>query len=189
MRVHMLGEVLTAHFPLFEADDVTKKTGETSFVVTTWRDGALDPQPATVTEIGTTGEYTVAYTPPSVGPWEVEVFDPGTGARWREDVIVEQARAQWGFSASDDTVDISFSAWMGIDEQTVLDLDSLAAEVRTQDGSVVVALGTETVADANGVYRFVGDATLIPAGNEYYLALTATRGTVTWTGTLGFNKV
>jgi len=189
MRVHILGEVLTAHFPLFEPDGVTKKSGVVGFATTTWRDGALDPQPVSVTEIGTTGEYTAAYTPPEVGPWELEVYDPTTGVRWREDVIIEQARAQWGFSASDDTTDISFSVWMQIDEQTVLDLDSMTAEVRSQDGSVVIPMGTETVPDALGVYRFVASAALVPAGNEYYLALSASRGIVIWTGTLGFNKV
>jgi hypothetical protein len=189
MRVHILGEVLTAHFPLFEPDGVTKKSGVVGFTTTTWRDGALDPQPVSVTEIAATGEYTAAYTPPTVGPWELEVYDPTTEVRWREDVIVEQARSQWGFSASDDTADISFSVWMQIDEQTVLDLDDMAAEVRSQDGSVVVAMGTETVPDAFGVYRFTASAALVPAGNEYYLSLSASRGIVAWTGTLGFNKV
>lgn len=189
MRVHMLGEELTAHFPLFENDGITKKSGVTGFVTTTWRDGVLAPEVVTITEIGTSGEYTAAYTPPVVGPWELEVYDPGTGARWREDVIVEQARAQWGFAASDDTTDLAFSVWMQIDEQTVLDLDGITAAVRSQAGGELAALGTETVADANGVYRFVCDATLVPAGDEYYLALVATRGIVTWTGTLGFNKV
>ena len=189
MRTIKLGEAFVAHFPVFEADQVTKRSGVAVFSTAVWHDGVVSAVPATVAEIGATGEYTVTITPTAVGAWGVEVYVPVSGDRWGEDVTVEQQQVAWGFSAADDEVEISFSVWADLDGQTILDLDSLAAVIRNQAGTVEIDLGTETVPDARGVYRFATTSGWVPSGDEYYLSVTATRDIVIWTGSLGFNKV
>lgn len=64
-------------FNVLAADGITKVTGlvqATDFAITVFRDGAVvTPFTVTVTEIGTTGEYDVQFTPDQIGYWEVHI--------------------------------------------------------------------------------------------------------------------
>ena len=65
------------HFSAFEDDGYTKRSGLVggSFSVTVFKDGVLAPTVlVTITEIGTTGEYKIAFTPSTLGFYSVQVL-------------------------------------------------------------------------------------------------------------------
>ena len=64
-------------FPALEADGYTKRTGLTlpaDFTVSVWLNGAVSALAPTVTEIGTSGEYRLDFTPTADGYLVVEVL-------------------------------------------------------------------------------------------------------------------
>jgi hypothetical protein len=64
-------------FPALEADGYTKRTGllqPADFTETVWVDGIVAAVTVTITEIGTSGEYRVTFTPPVDGFMVVEVL-------------------------------------------------------------------------------------------------------------------
>jgi hypothetical protein len=62
---------------IFEDDGVSKRSGLTllggDFVVTVYKDCAINALPVTISEIGATGTYCLQYTPPTAGYWSVEL--------------------------------------------------------------------------------------------------------------------
>lgn len=64
------------HFPALQADDFTKQTGlvdGVDFTTTVWLNAAVVGTTVTIAEVGTSGEYSLAFTPTSVGFLVVEV--------------------------------------------------------------------------------------------------------------------
>lgn len=64
-------------FPALEADGYNKRTGlalPADFTVTVWLNGAVSALAPTITEIGTSGEYRVDFTPTTDGFLVVEVL-------------------------------------------------------------------------------------------------------------------
>jgi hypothetical protein len=73
-------------FAVYNVDEYTKVSGLTSgdMTKTVFIDGAVDTSlTVTVTEIGVLGEYKVAFTPTSLGFYEVEVAVPTYTERWK----------------------------------------------------------------------------------------------------------
>ena len=68
-----LGDLVVDQFPVFNFDGYTKRSGETSFTKTVWKDGVVQSNPVSIAEIGSSGEYKWQFTPNSVGWWKVEV--------------------------------------------------------------------------------------------------------------------
>lgn len=64
-------------FPALEADGWNKRTGlvqPAGFTETVWLDGVVVAVPVTITEIGTSGEYRMTFTPTADGFMVVEVL-------------------------------------------------------------------------------------------------------------------
>ena len=55
-------------------DGYTKKTGESVFTTTVWKDGVESALSVAVAEIGSSGEYKISFTPDAEGVWSVNVF-------------------------------------------------------------------------------------------------------------------
>lgn len=71
------GETVKDQFSAFEDDGLTKRSGLTlagaDFVVTVYRDCVVNGLAVTITEIGSSGEYCLEFTPPDEAVWVVEV--------------------------------------------------------------------------------------------------------------------
>ena len=71
------GEEVKDQISAFEDDGITKRSGLTlgggDFVVTVWEDCTVNALSVTISEIGSSGEYCLEYTPPTEGVWVVEV--------------------------------------------------------------------------------------------------------------------
>jgi len=82
-RQIIVGEEVKDHFPLFDLNNPgVKKSGETSFTSYLWKDNAVSAVPVTVSEIGSSGEYAVAFTPDSEGVWSVQVIADYSKDAW-----------------------------------------------------------------------------------------------------------
>ena len=184
-----LGSAYTSHFPQYQADQVTPYTGLGGFVATVWQGNAVSVVVATVAEIGTSGTYAVTFTPTAAGVWSVEVYSPTTGDRWADEVAVAQAPLEWRLTAADNGIAARFAVWLERDGVRQLDLASVAAVVHTPDGATVQDLGTDSADSGDGLFAFSMTSGLLTAGQEYYLACTATRGSLAWHNNLGFSKV
>lgn len=72
------GTPVQDNFSAFESDGYSKRSGLTlsggDFAITVYRDGAPVSVPVTITEIGTTGEYTTEFTPSVDGFYSVQVL-------------------------------------------------------------------------------------------------------------------
>ena len=74
------GDTVTDQFAVFEDDGITKHTGllQADFDIVVWQNGIVQALAVTVTEIGTSGEYKLVYTPPTAGYWKIELFSDFT---------------------------------------------------------------------------------------------------------------
>lgn len=86
-----LGDTFTDVFPIFEIDGVTKHSGATSFVTNLLKEGVSSAIPVTVTEIASTGDYKVCFTPDSIGAWVVQVYNSYDNVWWSTVVEVSFA--------------------------------------------------------------------------------------------------
>lgn len=177
------------HFPVFESDGYTKKTGESSFTITVWKEAVVTAVTASIAEIGATGEYALTITPTSAGEWSAEVIVAYNNSVFGAEFNVRKADIQMSFSAADDETTTRFSVWAERDGERLLDLDSIAAVIRSADGTQIADLGTDATDTGDGVFSFSVSSASIPEGYEYYLDATATRGTLSWRNNLGFAKV
>lgn len=184
-----LGESITDHFPVWDLDGVTKKSGESSFAVTLWLDGNVTTEPHSIIEINTSGEYRLKFTPTAEGVYSAEVIPDYSGDAFVAEYQVRKPALKFGLSAADDNTTATFAVWADLRGERVTTIDSVAAVVRSADGTEVVDLGTDAADTADGVFEFSTASTNIDAGAEYYLDVTATKGAVSWYANLGFSKV
>lgn len=184
-----LGETYRSHFPQYEADYVTPRTGLSGFTATVWEGNVASAVLATVAEIGTSGEYAVTFTPTHEGLWSVEVYSPATGDHWGDELTVTQAELAWGLSAADDGASAHFAIWLERDGERQVDFESVTAVIRLPDGTDVADLGEDTADTGDGVFGFTAPSAGLTPGQEYYLACAATRAGLTWYNNLGFSRV
>ena len=84
-----LGAEIIDQFAVFESDGYTKVSGEVSFTTTLWDDGVVNSSVSVVVaEIGTSGEYTVTFTPDSAGFWVLEVLIDSTNDIYESEYVV-----------------------------------------------------------------------------------------------------
>jgi hypothetical protein len=69
-----IGETVVDQFPVFDTDGYTKKSGETVFTKSLWVNGAPSGQTVTISEIGSSGEYEVGFTPNAEGYWALQIL-------------------------------------------------------------------------------------------------------------------
>jgi len=69
-----VGDPVVDHFPVFDLDGYTKKSGETTFTSVLWKDGIESAVSVSISEISSSGEYKVSFTPDTIGVWSVQVF-------------------------------------------------------------------------------------------------------------------
>lgn len=186
-----LGATATDHFPLYELDGTTKHSGITGFTTIIWLNGIVNAVVGTVTEISTSGEYRVTFTPTSVGSWSWE-----TTNTYNDDVFggtfdVVAANVKFEMTASDNGVVASFGIWMTKDGVRVTDLTSMSLTARSSTGSSINVFTPVTSDTSEGVFRFTCSAGLFSSDVEYYLDITATRVSPagSWSSNLGFTKV
>jgi hypothetical protein len=89
MRAISPGDLVVDHFPAIEDDGYSKRSGLTGgdFTAEVFKDGVVDALSTTITEIGSTGEYKLEYTPPSTGVWVVRVLIDFSKEIWVSTVL------------------------------------------------------------------------------------------------------
>lgn len=112
-----IGDEVIDHFPAFEADGYTKRSGLTAgdFTVTVFLDDTESALSSTISEIGTTGEYALSFTPDELGFWSAQVLidfnkeiwvanvEVGTSV-WDEQLLDHQQLGSTGEALSDASV-------------------------------------------------------------------------------------
>jgi len=90
-------------FPIFEVDGITKHSGVTSFTTNLLKDGVVSVVPVTISEIGTTGDYKVSFTPNAIGVWVVQVFNTYDDVWWSSTV-----EAAYSDASSEARISVAF---------------------------------------------------------------------------------
>lgn len=85
-------------FPVYDSDGYTKISGlnpATQMTTTVYLDGAVvgSPPTVTITEIGSSGEYKLTFTPNQLGFWQLEVNVPSETQIWKADYDVSNPQA------------------------------------------------------------------------------------------------
>jgi len=135
-REVQVSEQVIDQFPVFDVDGYTKVSGVTSFTERAWKDGVADGAAVDVSEIGTSGEYKVTFTPNAEGFWKVEVENDFNHEIWYAEYDVISG-------TTDDLYDMIRRA-LGLSHEnvfidnTVYDADSqqVSARVRIFDSKV-----------------------------------------------------
>jgi hypothetical protein len=187
-RKIVLGEKFTGQFPVYESDGYTKKTGETTFTATVWKNAIEQVAAVTITEIGTSGEYKVQFTPNDAGIWEISVLIDYNKQIWFEQFEAGQLQVDWGMSAADDASNLNIAVWLEHEGERITNVTSVAAVIRELDGTQVVDLGTDSTPTTEGVFSFSTAITNITANTAYVLDCTAIRSSITYDQNIGFSK-
>ena len=184
-RLVKVDTVVTDQFPVWEPDGVTKKSGETVFTKRIWQNGNVSVQPVVITEIGTSGEYEVTFTPNAEGFWIVEVTIPYNDDVWFGEYTATRGEPMFGSSFSTDGTTGEFGIWLDLDGVRFTGLDSMTAEVRDASGGLVTGL-SGTGPSGDGVFRFTTPMTPFTRHTSYLVKVTATEGSTSWDGNIGF---
>ena len=157
--------LVTDQFPIYETDGYTKKSGETTFTITVWKDGVVSAVVATIAEIGVSGEYKVSFTPDSVGFWVVEVL-----IDYNKDLFVgeydvglsEDAEALFNAAYDDGTTTLYMEAWLDRFGQSIAaaNLVSCQVDVYEQDGSLLLTASSASPR-ANGRFSLTSSTVLV----------------------------
>lgn len=107
MRAISPGDLVTDHFPALEDDGYSRRSGLTGgdFTAEVFKDGVGDALSTSITEIASTGEYKLKYTPPSVGLWVVRVLIDFNKEIWASTVL--SGISLVGIKAQADKIDIA----------------------------------------------------------------------------------
>jgi hypothetical protein len=187
-----LGTEVVDQFPVWKEDGYTKKSGETSFAVSLWRNGVISAVPVAISEIGSTGEYKAVFTPDSLGFWLLEIIPTFNHQPWKGEYEVEYGSdtdINLNGAISDDTTTVKVALWLELDGEPVFDVDSMSAKVKEPDGTEVSDLGTKTAPSPDGVFEFEFSTSLLTAHTPYLVAAIATKAGRPWYGNFGFVKV
>lgn len=190
MRIVYAGESVIDQFGVWNEAGTDKIAGITSFNKISWKDGVSQIMTVTVTEIETTpGEYMMTFIPPAPGFWKVEVSVPSTGDVFASYYDVKKRPYRVRMTAVDDRTNVRFAIWAeNEDGSRATDFTTATASIYEPDGTLVESMGADTPS-GTGIFSFLADSADVPAGAEYYVALVATKGALTWTYNLGFSKV
>lgn len=183
-----IGEAVIDQFPVWDWDNVTKVAGQASFTTNLWHNGVLSAVAVTVSEIGSTGEYTASFTPDATGFWLLEVKIHYNNEVWFGKYDVDAVQVDIQASMADDSSNATFAVWLERNGERLTDIESISATVKDSDDVEVYDFGTNSAPTSDGVFKFqVASAALTPHV-PYLIAATATRGAETWSANLGFAK-
>jgi len=186
-RYVQIGSEVIDQFPVFDEDGYSKVSGVVDFDPTIWKDGVEQAVTPTITEIDSSGEYKISFTPDAVGVWVAEVLIPLNKQIWGNQYNVHLGSEEDGemrFSMADDGNHITMLCWLEVDGQRVTTLTEVAAQIKDKDG-LVKDLGTNDSPDADGVFSFVSDSDLT-THHAYFISVQGTDGSRTWYANKGF---
>ena len=188
-RQIQIGDSVVDQFPAFAADGYTKVSGLTIFTATVWKDGIVQATAVAITEIGSSGDYRVAFTPDAVGFWRLEVLIDYNKDIWHAECEVGQDLVEFGASMADDDANVVFGVWLEIRGVRKANLDSMSAKIMDTEDNEIFDLGTDNTPTSDGVFRFSTAVSVLTKNVPYFLALVATEGSVVWNGNAGFVRV
>ena len=167
-----VGVIIKDLFPIWEPDDYTKKSGETSFTTTLWKDGVVSSVSVSVTEIGTSGMYQASFTPDGIGSWYLEVKVPYNSYVWKGEYLVglDHPTAQMNVAYDESTSIMYMSVWMDREGESVPGSDHVSCEVKLYDvGGTLLFTATSSSIGADG--RFHLQETLGLVSDRTYSAI------------------
>lgn len=166
-----IGGIARDHFPIWESDGITKKSGESSFTVSLWHEDSLDPITPVLSEIGTTGEYSVSFTPDKVGVWTIEVIVGYNGDSFGQLFQVNAASgvSQLNAAYNDATNTLSMDAWLERGQVKVAAASLVSCSVTVYDSTgTEVFTAASAAPGADGVFRISQNVVLVT--NRVYSA-------------------
>jgi len=162
-----VNEVVIGQFPVFDFDGYTKKTGETAFTATLWRDAAVKAIAVNISEIGSSGEYEFDFTPDEEGYWKLEI-------------LIDYNKDVYGFEYVSATFDfddmyagirrlLGLSHENAFIDNTVHDPDSqlLSARVRIFDSKTNCDAATDGGSETTGLIATYTITTVYDGINEF----------------------
>jgi len=169
-------------FPVWQLDGYTKKSGETSFDVTLWKDGIVNSATVTITETMSSGMYEARFIPDELGFWYLEVKIPYNGQVWKGEynIGLDHPEAQMNVAYDDDTSILYMSVWMDREGESVEASELVSCEVKLYDvtGDSLLFTATSSTVKTDG--RFHLQETLGLVSDRTYSAIvevTDSRGT------------
>jgi hypothetical protein len=183
------GRPVVDQFPVWEDDGYTKKSGETVFTVTIWKDGVVQSIPSSITEIGTSGEYEITFTPDDSGFWLAEVKIPYNEQVWFGQYDTEKSDLEFTASMAEDGATARFTVWGEDHQGRATFLTGMTAEIRDSAGGLVAPLGAGVGPSGENTFLFTITASVLLYNVPYFLSVVATNGTITWDGNCGFVRV
>jgi len=185
----ILGQAVVDQFPVFADDGYSKVSGESSFIVNIWKDAVLQVASYTITEIGTSGEYKITFTPSAEGYWACEVLINSNKQLWFGEYIVSKADIEFSSSMAEDGATARFTVWGEDVHGRAGWLTSMTAEVRDASGALVVSLGSGIGPSPDGTFLFTCLVPVLHYNVPYYLSIVASNGSNSWVGNCGFVRV
>jgi len=139
-RQVLLAEI-TDQFPVYQSDGYTKKSGETVFTTTVWRNGVAQAISPTIVEIGSSGEYKITFIPDNFGFWVVEVLIDYNKDLWygEYDIAPNEAECWINVSYDDSNSTLYMETWLTRFGAVISDanLVSCQIDVYAQDGTLL----------------------------------------------------
>jgi len=188
-REIIVGQTIYDQFPAWELNGFDKKSGLAgSFIVSIWRDGALQAVPVTITEIGSSGEYRTAFQPNAPGFWFLEVKIPYNRDVWKGE-YASVGDLKFGCSMGEDGAIFAANIWLNLDGQRLIDVDTMSAKIKDGGGFEIADLGTSSTPSSDGVFEFSCGSGVLDRHVPYLIEATATRDGATFHANLGFTRV
>ena len=136
---------------MFDEDGYSLKSGETVFTAFLWKDAVVSAISVTVTEIGSSGEYKVSFTPDTEGVWNVQILADFNKDVWGREYIAAEGGQQ-------DVLD-KLNRILGLSHEnifidnTVYDADTqlVLARVRLFDSKTNCDLATDGGSETTGL--------------------------------------
>ena len=189
MRNVSLGQPVIDQFPVYANDGYTKVSGETAFTVRIWKNAVPSAIASTVTEIGTSGEYKITFTPDSAGDWACTILANYNKSIWYGEYAVAKKDIEFTASMAEDGSTARFTVWGEDQAGRAAWLTGMTAEIRDSTGGLIASLGVGIGPTADGTFLFNCAASVLAYNTPYYLRIVATSGTITWNGNCGFVRV
>jgi hypothetical protein len=184
-----IGSAIVDQFPVYAADGYTKVSGVAGFTYSVWKDAVIQAVVVTITEIGSSGEYLISFTPTSVGVWTCEVHIPTNDQMWYGEYTVKKSELEFSASMAEDGTTARFTVWGEDENGRATWLTGMTAEIRDSSGTLVASLGAGSGPSGDGTFLFTYLSSLLNYNVPYLLTIAATNGSITWNGNCGFVRV
>lgn len=178
-----LGNAVVDSFSVFNTDGYTKRSGETLFTTTVYKDGVVSAVTATIAEIGTSGEYRITFTPTSVGLWKAQVL-ANYDKNWWEvdaDVSLPVSEAMLNISYDDSIPRLFMEVWLERNGSIIPQANLTSCQVKVYDVSgTLLTTKTSSSPKVDGHFSLTYDTSL--TGNRPYnfeVTVTDNKGSVT----------